>query len=282
MFDTDEVLEGLQKSLAMFGEIVDLGIYTEKASGYFMGTGYAVLNTSTSQNYVELSHLISWCESDKEFFHATWSNMPTWCRYCHKEGHTKFSCPLARARTLCYSCHEQGHRSYECPRRNNSKASNKKQDRKSYLNNQSTTNSQKDELEFAPATPVIEASQDGVAEDNMSTSGDSVSEVDEDEQIFRDNVENLKADLDSYSPDDIKGVIREVSEANEIVSSTDSTSTPGTLIWTVVKRTERAEALVGWLNHNKFAYLAQSPSITHRRPSQLTFGDFVPNQPNQL
>jgi hypothetical protein len=41
--------------------------------------------------------------------------MPLWCRYCHKENHTKFNCPLSKARIICYACHEHGHRSFECP-----------------------------------------------------------------------------------------------------------------------------------------------------------------------
>ncbi|KAG1032753.1 hypothetical protein G6F43_013702 [Rhizopus delemar] len=51
--------------------------------------------------------------------------MPTWCRYCHKEGHTKFECPASKARIICYSCHQHGHRSFECPRRNNNLIINK-------------------------------------------------------------------------------------------------------------------------------------------------------------
>ncbi|KAG1293415.1 hypothetical protein G6F64_013555 [Rhizopus arrhizus] len=56
--------------------------------------------------------------------------MPMWCRYCHQDGHTKFTCENSKARILCYSCHEQGHRSYECPRKNSANIPNKKQDRK--------------------------------------------------------------------------------------------------------------------------------------------------------
>ncbi|KAI8976883.1 hypothetical protein BDB01DRAFT_712195, partial [Pilobolus umbonatus] len=63
-----------------------------------------------------LSHTVSWCESTVEDFHVTWKNMPTWCRYCHEEGHTKFNCEKSRARIICYNCHEVGHRSAECYR----------------------------------------------------------------------------------------------------------------------------------------------------------------------
>jgi hypothetical protein len=120
MLPKDEVLAGLRQSLTLFGNIIDVGIAAEPNTGLFMGTGYEVLNVEQAANkenkFLELSHQLSWCESESEVLHATWQNMPTWCRYCHKEGHTKFDCPLSKARIICYSCHQQGHRSFECPR----------------------------------------------------------------------------------------------------------------------------------------------------------------------
>ncbi|EIE90399.1 hypothetical protein RO3G_15110 [Rhizopus delemar RA 99-880] len=126
----EEVLAGLQQSLAVFV--------------FFMGTGYAVLNVQKESNvlevklFQELSRQISWCET-KDFFHATWNNIPTWYRYCHKEGHTKYECPLSKARIICYSCHRNEHRSFECPRRNSPLHANKKRDRKSYQSKQKVT-----------------------------------------------------------------------------------------------------------------------------------------------
>ncbi|KAI9358470.1 hypothetical protein BD770DRAFT_296186, partial [Pilaira anomala] len=121
MFPTDEVLAGLKTSLAVFG--------------LFMGSGYAVIDIQQNSEtpdvkYQKLSHQISWMESTTDTFRATWNNMPTWCRYCHQDGHTKFTCDSSKARILCYSCHEQGHRSYECTRRNSTTTPNKKKERK--------------------------------------------------------------------------------------------------------------------------------------------------------
>lgn len=290
MFTSDEVLEGLKQSLAIFGELLDVGIYTENASGFFMGTGYAVLNTfqpvgiDPKLKYPDLSHQINWCESTNEFFHATWNNMPTWCRYCHKDGHTKFDCPLSRARILCYSCHEQGHRSYECPRRNAVPTSNKKQDRKSYKSKDTppSLNQISPDIQEQLGEQATEVSSSGpdiqptfINDDAMSTSGDDNSTVDEDEDIFRVNVQSLKKDIDTYSPEKITQAIRELCESKEIAPIGDKVDSQGVMEWTVLQRTDRATALVGWLNHNKFAYLSQSPSITPRRPSQLTVGDYI-------
>jgi hypothetical protein len=54
----DAVLAGLTKSLKVFGNILDLGIITEPNTGFFMGSGYAVLvwsnvtiNVKGSRNY---------------------------------------------------------------------------------------------------------------------------------------------------------------------------------------------------------------------------------------
>ncbi|KAI8327121.1 hypothetical protein BD560DRAFT_309347, partial [Blakeslea trispora] len=48
-----------------------------------------------------LDHNIPWCEDSNDVFHATWRNMPTWCRYCHQTNHTKFECDKAKARIIC-------------------------------------------------------------------------------------------------------------------------------------------------------------------------------------
>jgi hypothetical protein len=121
--DKEDVLTGLTRSLSPFGKVVDVGINTDAKFGVYMGSGYALLHipmvdpTETEVEYAALSHSISWEETSEEF-HATWYNMPTWCRYCHQEGHTKFSCEKSKARIICYACYESGHRSHECPRKN--------------------------------------------------------------------------------------------------------------------------------------------------------------------
>ncbi|CAO3647631.1 unnamed protein product [Cunninghamella echinulata] len=40
--------------------------------------------------------------------------MPTWCRFCHEEGHTKYQCTKSLASMICYNCHEMGHRASSC------------------------------------------------------------------------------------------------------------------------------------------------------------------------
>jgi hypothetical protein len=65
MFTSKEVLAGLKASLAMLGTILDIGISTEKATGFFMNNGYAMLDifqpsdTPSSEKYQPLSHQLS-------------------------------------------------------------------------------------------------------------------------------------------------------------------------------------------------------------------------------
>ncbi|KAG1033100.1 hypothetical protein G6F43_013631 [Rhizopus delemar] len=177
---------------------MDVGISTEASTGFFMGAGYAVLNVQKESNvsevklFQELSHQISWCET-KDFFHATWNNMPTWCRYCHKEGHTKYECPLSKARIICYSCHQNGHRSFECPRRNSPLRANKKRDRKSYKSQQEvihetpTVVTEVDESEDDPNDP--DYSDEDV--EQMSVTSDLTSEA----IIDAEEVRQLEQDI---------------------------------------------------------------------------------------
>jgi hypothetical protein len=269
MFTRDEVYEGLKKSLPIFGEVLDIGIITEKATGFFMGTGYAVLNifqeenTPDDQKYAPLSHQISWCESPTEMFHATWNNMPTWCRYCHKEGHTKFDCPTATARILCYSCHQQGHRSIECPRRNTFHAPNKKQDRKSYQSRKDIQNSPVD-------SPVLKPSQELTDDEDIGS--DSMSIMDDAEQIFQVNVEEHVKDMHKMTEDAISTFVQSVMDKNEISITFTNNDPKQVENWSILKRSEESVALAQWLQEKKFAQLQQSPNIQNRRLSQVTIG----------
>jgi hypothetical protein len=108
-----------------------MGINVEKRSGLYLGSGYVVLHVPLNINdemesYVSLAHNISWCENPNEIIHATWFNMPIWCKYCHTEGHSKFECSKSKSRIICYGCRELGHRSFECPRSNPGMAKKRK------------------------------------------------------------------------------------------------------------------------------------------------------------
>ncbi|KAI9334632.1 hypothetical protein BD770DRAFT_451506 [Pilaira anomala] len=178
MFTPEEVLNGLKTSLAVFGNVLDIGISTEKAAGLFMGSGYAVLDISLNPvtpdiPYQKLSHQISWMESTTDVFHATWNNMPAWCRYCHQDGHTKFNRDSSKARVLCYSCHEQGHRSYECTRRNSTTVPNKKKERKTSSKHEST-----------PALPATEETTPPLPpSDNQKDSDDQIVDKNSDDML---------------------------------------------------------------------------------------------------
>ncbi|RCH88065.1 hypothetical protein CU098_001883, partial [Rhizopus stolonifer] len=122
MLPRSEVLDGLKVSLSPFGQVIDVGTITEPNTGFFMGAGYAVVgvprhSVEGQSSYQTLTHTTPWCEDKDEIIHATWNNMPTWCRYCHQTGHAKFECAKSKAKIICYNCHLLGHWSFECPRK---------------------------------------------------------------------------------------------------------------------------------------------------------------------
>ncbi|CAO3596814.1 unnamed protein product [Absidia cylindrospora] len=122
--DDDDLKAGITNSLYQYGQIHHVELFKEPASGYFMGTGYAILNLKLNENQTILSpltHKISYA-NDGDSFHATWANMPTYCRYCHEEGHTKIECKSSLAGTTCYNCQTQGHRAAQCPSKSMKKA----------------------------------------------------------------------------------------------------------------------------------------------------------------
>lgn len=211
-----DVHAGLEKSLAIFGKILDIGISCFPDTKIFMGTVYAVIdvyqdeNTPQDKKFQELSHQINWCEDD-DCFHATWSNMPVWCRYCHKDGHTKFDCPLSKARIICYSCHEHGHRSFECPRRN---APMKKRDRKSYQTKKEVELIIKDSDDDDNDSDYEDDAENEVEDDEMSiTSADNQQLNDEPFLLEKDNTRTL---LEQGNPMYIQNAINELQTAGEI------------------------------------------------------------------
>jgi hypothetical protein len=103
--------------------------------GWFLGSGYAVIQQDDSATYPALKHHVPL--GDEDYCYATYPAMPTWCRYCHEEGHTKFGCKKALSNILCYNCDTYGHKRENCPRPSTKKAGNppNKKARKTPLNN---------------------------------------------------------------------------------------------------------------------------------------------------
>ncbi|KAI8334342.1 hypothetical protein BC941DRAFT_337934, partial [Chlamydoabsidia padenii] len=116
VYDEEELLPGLATSLRRFGIMHHLELFKDPASGFRMGTGYAIIHKTLSEGQTllaPLTHKIEYLETS-EFFHATWADMSMWCRYCHEENHTKFNCAQALAAITCYQCHQQGYRAAQC------------------------------------------------------------------------------------------------------------------------------------------------------------------------
>ncbi|KAI9012140.1 hypothetical protein CLU79DRAFT_709383, partial [Phycomyces nitens] len=62
--DEQELIDGIRSSLAIYGQILDVGLCREPKYNTFLGTGYAILQTSNrkpdemEQAYEPLTHKI--------------------------------------------------------------------------------------------------------------------------------------------------------------------------------------------------------------------------------
>ncbi|KAG1323127.1 hypothetical protein G6F63_013111 [Rhizopus arrhizus] len=107
-------------SLEPYGSVLDLGILRESHTSTYMGTGYAILSVPKNDDrFSPLSHHLPWYQSEDEGFYAVWSDMPTYCRYCHAEGHAVPDCPKKRSSRVCWNCRTSGHIAAECAKSKN-------------------------------------------------------------------------------------------------------------------------------------------------------------------
>ncbi|SAL98679.1 hypothetical protein, partial, partial [Absidia glauca] len=107
---------GLFGSLCQYGNVLDVGINTDPLSGMFMGSGYAVLETSNenaTESFNPLTHILPFTGLSNGF-QAEWENMPEFCKYCHQSDHVRANCPTARPLRLCYNCNNPGHVARNC------------------------------------------------------------------------------------------------------------------------------------------------------------------------
>ncbi|CAO3629876.1 unnamed protein product [Cunninghamella blakesleeana] len=114
----EENIDGIKESLLPYGELLDIKSHLDSYSGIFMGSTLAIIETlnNASKHAPKLTHKIHYKETGDSFL-AVWANMPTWCRYCHEEGHNKYDCEKSLASMICYNCKIQGHRAASCPRK---------------------------------------------------------------------------------------------------------------------------------------------------------------------
>ncbi|KAG1049852.1 hypothetical protein G6F43_007844 [Rhizopus delemar] len=150
------ILEGLKTTLEHYGKVLDVGLKYDSTWRVFMGAGYAVIQQDPHTEYAKLTHILTWKE-DGYFCHSTFPDMPTWCRYCHAEGHTKYECAKALANITCYACDQPSHRNADCPTPANRRLNKTtyKKPRKSPLPSATTTKSFSDFVNVLTASNTI-------------------------------------------------------------------------------------------------------------------------------
>ncbi|KAG1044939.1 hypothetical protein G6F43_011376 [Rhizopus delemar] len=112
--------EQLKMSLEPYDSVLDLGILRKSHTGTYMGTGYAILSVPKNDNrFSPLSLYLPWYQSEDEGFYAVWSDMPTYCRYCHAEGHAVSDCPKKRPSRVYWNCRASDHIAAECAKSKN-------------------------------------------------------------------------------------------------------------------------------------------------------------------
>ncbi|CDH53911.1 hypothetical protein RO3G_07566 [Lichtheimia corymbifera JMRC:FSU:9682] len=119
--DLEKLKAGLHSTMAMYGQVLDVGINRDETTNLFMGNGFAVLNVAPiegEQDFLPLGHHIAWEGDENNLIYATYADMPLHCSRCHDAGHGVKDCPLRRSQMReCWNCGARGHLSYNCPRK---------------------------------------------------------------------------------------------------------------------------------------------------------------------
>ncbi|CAO3588845.1 unnamed protein product [Absidia cylindrospora] len=101
-------VEDLTDTLTNYGYVHDIGIITDPTSKMFLRSGYAIIEAGSEPFLPPLTHTLPLPSLTNGF----WENMPSFCKYCHQDGHISGNCPLR----LCYNCNRPGHIAAQCPR----------------------------------------------------------------------------------------------------------------------------------------------------------------------
>jgi hypothetical protein len=238
--------------------------------GWFMGSGYAILQRDDNVTYPELHHKVTL--SHDEYCFATFPEMQIWCRYCHEEGHSKFTCAKAMANILCFDCHNYGHKSVDCPAPQSTRRqeTSPKKKRKSQLDTMQDPPANEQSIQTKdivtpsdsllrskhaqPATQVNTQPETPPVETAPSASTMINDEMDEDEEDDHDYVpstDDETAEYDDYSDEmhssgdrDLEGLDEEIDDLIKDQTSLSSSQA-----------------------NDLYLHLTTSPSITTRRES---------------
>ncbi|KAJ8658059.1 hypothetical protein O0I10_006330 [Lichtheimia ornata] len=208
--DLEKLKAGLHATMAMYGQVLDVGINRDETTNLFMGNGFAVLNVAPiegEQDFLPLGHHIAWEGDENNLIYATYADMPLHCSRCHDAGHGVKDCPLRRSQMReCWNCGARGHLSYNCPRKKDWVLGEENRTRRKTNRSQHTVvtedipkltdrvdqnvRKRKSRHQVEPSTPIIE--QPSLVEQADSTTAADIP----DEDSASDLEDSMDTDLD--------------------------------------------------------------------------------------
>jgi hypothetical protein len=272
LIGTAEVLKTTRETMNHFGEILDIGLNYEADMGWFMGSEYVILQQSPEKTYPTLHYTIPWGETN-ENCHATFPDMPTWCRYCHEEDHTKYECKKSQASVLCFACDKYSHRQADCPEPRSLRVkvkSHKKPRKTARTTNENDSmdipaNEELMKSKHAPK-PTMEIQQQ---EEKSNHDGDIIafgaaevaSTDDEDGEYYPDNGECIESS-DEEMAEQLSIASNEVDDLQSSEMDINTTELEGYLQWSQEQPQSR-------IDNDNFQHLSQSPHITPSRTRSI-------------
>ncbi|KAI9489519.1 hypothetical protein BDB00DRAFT_876283 [Zychaea mexicana] len=106
----EALVQGLQTTMAMYGRVMDVGVYRDQTTNLFMGNGFAVIDQQLlerEQAFTTLDHHIPWCGDENNLVYGTFSEMKPHCSRCHSASHVVRKQPGTRRKTNPQSENEQ-------------------------------------------------------------------------------------------------------------------------------------------------------------------------------
>lgn len=134
-----EIIDIFSSTLSAYGRVLSISLLISCLTGVWMGD-VAILqdcSTENEQTHAPLPRSV-FVDAWEGEYELNWHGQPPICRYCKKEGHIKFKCPVL-AQQECYECGAKGHTRARCPRQDDQQTESEQLDEYIRLREQRAT-----------------------------------------------------------------------------------------------------------------------------------------------